>query len=226
MKKCPKCKRQLRENARFCPVCGTKIEKKTHTKPVLLIIAILLGVIVIGCVGGIFFARLSGERNSNAIKTLNDTDEAVIQNDLEVFSGGDISEITDRVFRQESENIVSAGSDKGVIADLFANADVQVASVTEETITYTIVSPDISDFFQAKAQELQTITTTEELRQALMDYAKTASAKEYTVTLPYTVSEEVGMEVTYDDPAFINAMTGGLLDAYAGLYNQYLEGEG
>ena len=226
MKKCPKCKRQLRKNAIFCPACGTQIEKKSHAKSFLLFIVILLGVIMIGCVGGIFFARLSGGRNSNAIKTLNDTDEAVIQNDLEVFSGGDISEITDRVFRQESENIVSAGSDKGIIADLFANADVQVASVTEETITYTIVSPDISDFFQMNLTDLQTITTTEELRQVIINYAKTAPQKEYTVILPHTISAETGIEVEYDNPEFINAMTGGLIDAYTSLYYQYLEEEG
>ena len=46
--------------------------------------------------------------------------------------------------------------------------------------------------------------------------------KAYTVTLSYEV-ENGDIDVAYDDAEFINAMTGGLLDAYAALYEQYLE---
>lgn len=223
--KCPKCKKQLRKNATFCPACGAKITQKRKLKSILLIIAMLLGIVAIGYGGGAVLARLFGSGKNDAIKGLDDNSIAVIQNDLEVFSDGDISEITERVFGEASDNTSSGDSDNGIIAILFTNADVQVSSVEKDTITYTIVSPDISNFFHVKLNELQTITTIEELQQAIIDYAKTAPQKEYTVTLPYTISEESGIEVAYSNPDFINAMTGGLIDAYADLYNQYLEGE-
>lgn len=223
--KCPKCKKQLRNNARFCPACGAVLKKKRKIKSILLVIIILLSITSIGYGGGVVIARLLGGEKNNAIKGLDDSSIAVIQEDLEVFSDGDISEITERVFGAASDNTSSGDSDNGIIAILFTNADVQVSSIEKDTITYTIVSPDISDFFQVKLAELQTITTTEELRQAIINYAKTAPQKEYTVTLPYTISDESGIDVAYNDPDFINAMTGGLIDAYADLYNQYLEGE-
>ena len=92
-------------------------------------------------------------------------------------------------------------------------------------MTYSIVSPDISDFFTVCAEELDTVTTSEELGQAIMSYAETAPRKEYTVSVPYTISD-TGIDVAYDTPEFINAMTGGLLEAYSALYDQYLSEEG
>lgn len=180
-----------------------------------LILVVVLLLSMPGCSAG----------KGNALTVLDKDHAAVVENDLEVFSKGNISEITQSVFGTTSDTAPSDDSGNGIISDLFANADTQVSSVDESTITYTIVSPDISDFFSTKAKELQEITTTEELRQALIDYAKTAPEKEYTVTLNYSISE-AGIEVAYDDPEFINAMTGGLIDAYADLYDQYLEREG
>lgn len=224
MKKCPDCKKQLPKNARLCPACGAKFEKRSRVKSSLLIIAIFLGITAIGCAGGILLARLPSGGNGNGLKNLNDKAEAVIQNDLKIFSNGNISEITERVFGEEVEKTLANDSENGIIAELFANAEVSVCSVEESAITYTIIAPDISDFFRANVDELQTITTTGELRQALIKYSTTVAKKEYTVTLPYAISARAEIEISYDDPEFINAMTGGLLDAYADLYNQYLEG--
>lgn len=159
-----------------------------------------------------------------ALKTL-DKDQAVaVQHDLEVFSDGNISEITERVFGMGSDEVSADNSSNGIIADLFANAEVRITSADESTISYTIVSPDISDFFTACADQLDSITTSEEMGQAILEYAKTAPMKEYTVTIPYSVVED-GIDVSYNDPDFINAMTGGLLEAYFALYDQYLTEE-
>ena len=142
---------------------------------------------------------------------------ATVRNDLKVFSKGDISGITERVFG----SVPNETSEEGIIVDLFANAEVQITSADESTITYTIVSPDISNFFTAYADQLDSITTSEELSQAILEYAKTAPTKEHIVTIPCSV-EENDIDVAYDDPNFINAMTGGLLDAYSALYDMYL----
>lgn len=162
---------------------------------------------------------------SKTMKNLDAEHVAVIENDLDVFSSGDISAITENVFEISPNEVTTDGAENGIIADLFANADVQVSSADETTITYTIVSPDISDFFSVMADDLQAITTTEELRDALIEYAQTAPEREFTVILDYSTSD-TGIKIEYDNPEFINAMTGGLLDAYADLYNYYLEEEG
>lgn len=158
---------------------------------------------------------------NNAVTALDKGHSVVVQNDLEVFSGGDISKITERIFDVSPDEISADASNNGIIADLFANAQVQITSADNTTISYTIVSPDISDFFTAYADQLDSITTSEELGQAILEYAKAAPTKEYTVTVPYFVEED-DIDVAYDDPDFINAMTGGLLDAYTALYDLYL----
>lgn len=160
-----------------------------------------------------------------ALKALDKDQVVAVQHDLEVFSDGNVSEITERIFGTESDEMSTNNSSNGIIADLFANAEVQITSTDESTISYTIVSPDISDFFTAYADQLDSITTSEELGHTILEYAKTAPAKQYTVTIPYSVAED-GINVSYNDPDFINAMTGGLLEAYSVLYDQYLTEQG
>lgn len=176
----------------------------------VLIIALIL----------LFISGCTTEKD-NALKVLDKEHAETVQNDLEMFSDGNISGITERVFGVASDEISADDSNNGIIADLFANAEVQIASADESSISYTIVSPDISDFFTVYADQLDSITTSEELGEAILEYAKTAPTKEYTVTVPYSVEED-DIDVAYDDPDFINAMTGGLLDAYTALYDLYL----
>lgn len=59
--KCPRCKKQLRKGAKFCPACGAKIEKR-RVRPSLIvwILIMLLSLIVIGWSGGILFAKHFG----------------------------------------------------------------------------------------------------------------------------------------------------------------------
>lgn len=60
--KCPRCKKQLRKGAKFCPACGTKIEKKRGIRftSILLVIVLLLSIVAIGWSGGILFAKHFG----------------------------------------------------------------------------------------------------------------------------------------------------------------------
>ena len=174
---------------------------------VCILLAMLLLISVAAC----------GTDMDEVAKTIGKNNAVSVRNDLEVFSKSDISGITDRIFG----TVPNETSEEGIIADLFANAEAQIISADESTITYTIVSPDISNFFTEYANQLDSITTSEELGQAILEYAKTAPTKEYTVTVPYSVEED-DIVVAYNDPDFINAMTGGLLDAYSALYDLYL----
>lgn len=65
--KCPKCKKQLRKNAKYCPACGAKIEKKRGVRvvSVLLVITLLLGVAAIGLGGGVLFAKYLGDDHTH-----------------------------------------------------------------------------------------------------------------------------------------------------------------
>ena len=182
-------------------------------------ILVLLSVILV-----LSLAACSG-KNSGPLKTLDDEHAEKVTNDLEVFESGNISDISERIFDVPADAYTDGTSSDGIIADLFGKAKAKVSAVDETTVTYTIVSPDISDFFTACADELDAITTSEELGQAILAYAETAPQKEYTVSVSYTITEE-GIDVAYDNPDFINAMTGGLLDAYSTLYNQYLVEQG
>lgn len=74
--KCPKCKKQLRKNARFCPACGERIKRKQRM-PKLLIIAILLVIVALGWGLGIWVAKHFG-RNNRALFSGMDT--VIIQN--------------------------------------------------------------------------------------------------------------------------------------------------
>lgn len=225
MKKCPKCGSRIREGSAFCVNCGANITKgryihKSRSKKrnsFLLVIGVLVIVIVVVVCCGSFMVR----EKATALDALEDSHAAVVQDDLSVFSDGNISEITERVFGTASDANFLDASDSGIIADLFTNAEVQIVSTDDSNINYTIISPDISDFFIVCADQINNITTSEELGQAILEYAKTASTKEYTVSVPYSVSGEL-INVAYDNPDFINAMTGGLLDAYMVLYEQYL----
>ena len=158
----------------------------------------------------------------SVLKQLNKNHATTVRKDIEIFSSGNIAEITECIFGIRSEEASADHSDNGIIADLFANAEVQITSADESTISYTIVSPDISDFFTVCVDQLDSITTSEELGQAILEYAKTAPTKEYNVTISYSVNGD-DIDVNYDNSDFINAMTGGLLEAYADLYSQHLD---
>lgn len=65
--KCPRCKKQLRKGAKFCPACGTRIEKKRGIRftSILLVIALLLGIVAVGWGSGILIAKYFGGNFKN-----------------------------------------------------------------------------------------------------------------------------------------------------------------
>lgn len=161
-------------------------------------------------------------KKSGPMEALDNKHARSVTNDVKIFESGNISDITVCIF---GENANVGDSTEGIIADLFSNADVEISDSDDASITYIITAPDISDFFTACADDLDAITTSEELAQAIQAYAEIAPQKEYIVSVPYTISDK-DIDVSYDTPEFINAMTGGLLDAYFAVYDQYLSGEG
>lgn len=193
--------------------------KKTKHKVIISQVLICLGILLIG------FSVTGCSRKANtAMGSLDKQSVQTVKEELSVFESGDISMITESVFGRVTDSTTSSDGTEGIIADLFSNAEVEVTAVEDSRITYTIISPDISDFFQVYADKLSSIGTSEELGQLLLEYAHKAPQKEQEVSLVYTITEE-GIDVSYDNPEFINAMTGGLLEAYYDIYTQYLTEE-
>lgn len=63
----------------------------------------------------------------------------------------------------------------------------------------------------------------DELLDYIKSYVPNAETKETTVSLEYILVDDEPI-VNYQDEEFINAVTGGLLDAYKILYSEMLEG--
>lgn len=176
---------------------------------------------LLGIISILLFVTGCSLKTDNELKPLDKQNAQKVKEDLAVFASGDIFAITESVFGDSIRATTENDESDGIVADLFSNAEAQVTEVEDTTITYTIVAPDISDFFHVYADELATIDTSEELGQELLEYSQKAPEKVYTVTLEYVITGE-GMEISYNNPEFINAMTGGLLEAYYDAYTQYL----
>lgn len=105
--KCPKCKKQLRKGAKFCPACGARIEKKRGIRftSILLVIVLLLSIVAIGWSGGILFAKHFGGKLRNLFSgkenvEIHNVEEAIAHaRDLGEVYGYEnaLSELTEKV---------------------------------------------------------------------------------------------------------------------------------
>ncbi len=119
-------------------------------------------------------------------------------------------------------------SQEGILENIFEYVTVEVEEITRSTITYEIKAPDMKDVFVECGANMTEISE-EVLLQHIRSYAKQAEKKVTTVTLAYLFVDD-DLVVDYQNEAFINAVTGGLLDAYKALYeemmNEYMKGIG
>ena len=85
---------------------------------------------------------------------------------------------------------------------------------------YEINAPDMKNVFVDLDTNTANISE-DELLQHIKDYAKKAKTTATTVSLEYIVVDDEVI-VDYQNEAFLNAMTGGLLDAYKSLYEEMM----
>lgn len=147
------------------------------------------------------------------------------------FSDGDMGEINESVFGSEARAIDEAlldewdeesRSQEGVLASVFELASVKVGSVGDDTVEFEVAAPDMSKVFDGLDAESSADMAEEELLEYIRDYARNADAREAKVTLEYSIVDGEPA-VNYQDERFVNAVTGGLLDAYKALYAQMLD---
>lgn len=143
-----------------------------------------------------------------------------VTEDIQVFTGGSMEDINTLLFGD-----LETQTGKGFLAELFAMSEVTVKKVEKDSVILEITAPDMSDFFTANADTLASITTSEEMKAAVLAHAAAAQTVTTQVSLPYTLDGET-LIIDYTDAAFIDAMTGGLASAYAAVYIGMIEAMG
>ena len=122
-----------------------------------------------------------------------------------IFRASEVYEETGLVEMQGSNMI----SEKGMLSIIFSHSMVLVEKVTEDSIKLKISAPDMSDLFFYLRKASFGIALTDYVNA----YVNEAEMKESIVFVSYTVEGEEAV-IDYCSEEFINAVTGGLLDAY------------
>lgn len=160
----------------------------------------------------------------------NETVETEAQVIVDAFQDGDMETINKTIFGINEIEIdeglseiwsEDAPSQDGVLAYIFDLVSVRVKKATDSTIEYEIEAPDMSKVFVDMDTDATNISQ-DELLQYIKNYAQNAETKDITVSLEYVLVDDEPI-VNYQDEEFINAVTGGLLDAYKALYSEMLE---
>lgn len=115
----------------------------------------------------------------------------------------------------------STQSKEGILTNIFGLVTVKVKKITDSTIEYEIEAPDMTNVLVDIDTNIENLRE-EELLEYIKDYAKNAEIKTTTVSLEYVFADDEFF-VNYQNEEFINAVTGGLLDAYKLLYSEVME---
>ncbi len=145
---------------------------------------------------------------------------------VDAFEQGDMKTINSIVFGANSLPVDEEAAEEestGLLSHIFEAAEIKVkyTDVVNKQIVYEITAPDLSDIFDSIPED-QAAMTEEEFERYVLEYIETADFVTTTVRLPYT--DDGGMlEANYENPEFINAVTGGFLDAYKDVYQKAIE---
>lgn len=151
----------------------------------------------------------------------------------EAFADGDMAAINMLIFGIDELEVDGELSDlwgetvpshEGMLEHIFRRVSIKVKKATDSTIVYEIKAPDMRNVFtDIDAEDI----SEDELLEHIKSYAKNAETTSATVSLAYIIVDDAPV-VNYRNEAFINAVTGGLLDAYKSLYEEmmadYMEG--
>ena len=148
----------------------------------------------------------------------------------DAFTNGDMATINKIIFatnKLEVDKELSdiwgedAQSQDGVLTYIFDLVTVEVKEITDSTIEYEIEVPDMSNVFVDIDTNAVNMSQ-DELLQYIKNYAQNAETKDTTVALEYILVDDEPI-VNYQNEEFVNAVTGGLLDAYKTLYSEMLK---
>lgn len=147
----------------------------------------------------------------------------------EIFTSGDIEEINSLVFGDvylstdsRLEGVFEDDpAQNGLLTELFSRSTIDVKKVKKDTIQFTVSAPDMTAVFENLPDDAVRFTEND-LYEYIIKYASSAEMIEFSVEVQFS-SENGEIMIKYRDEAFINALTGGLLDAYKNLYTEVLD---
>ncbi len=182
-----------------------------------LLLIVLVFTLVVGLVG-------CGKKNmvkdtAQVLVDAFDTDDMATINKT-IFGSNEVT-MDEEVLEIWGEPDTSDTSQEGVLEQIFQYVTVKATKTTESTITYEIEAPDMKNVFVNLSMNMADISE-DELLQYIKEYAKNAEKKVVTVSLKCTFVDNE-LIVDYRNETFINAVTGGLLDAYKALYEKMLD---
>lgn len=162
------------------------------------------------------------EKNKEEVKD-------VAQKDADIFMSGDMEKINSLIFdydEWEADEEVKAflgeeteTHESGVVARILSESTIKVEKVTDLDITYSIEAPDLSGIFW----DIENIgeISEEEFKSYLDNYIEQVQMKKSMVSVSY--KKEDGKVVgDFKNEKFVNAITGGLLEAYQTFYQNML----
>lgn len=235
---CGKCGTKLNTKTGLCPKCKKENRMKRPSPFKILIVVFLLFIILGGTIGGLVYynvvdipvvsdiletlgipRREVSKDSDNAISSLTSGNiekvNAVIFKEYDAITCSDYAEL----FETEKKEISSEG---GVLARLFSMAEIKMLDYDSETITYEIAAPDMTTFFSQYSNQTDIIVDEKAMGELLIAYAEEAERKsvEVSVSYLYVGDEFIGNYQSYE---FINAISGGLVDAYNTLYSELID---
>ncbi|MEY8387417.1 hypothetical protein AALC17_09000 [Oscillospiraceae bacterium 38-13] len=153
-----------------------------------------------------------------------------VQTLADAFHDGDIKTINRFIFGANELAIDEELSDMwgntsesqgGILEHVFVQVTLRVKNISADTVEFEVEAPDMSNVFTSLKADSDSITE-DKLLQYIIDYAENAEKKTTMVSLKYIFIDEEAV-VEYQDETFVNAVTGGLLDAYKSLYTEMIE---
>ena len=181
-----------------------------NLKLLVILLMVLLSIIVSGC------------GNSTAKSGAQEIVTAFEQADVETVNQI-VFGINDLVLDDEVSDIfVATNTENGILTELIKLDTITAKKITNNEIIYEIEAPDLSNLFSdIPADEVDNMTE-EDLKQYISNYVKNVDTITHTVSVPY-ILEEGEFVANYKSTEFINAISGGVLDAYKELYQEMLE---
>lgn len=233
---CGKCGAKLNKKNGLCPKCNSKKKKISLLK--IMVTILCLFIVLTGVTGILVYYNIVDIPIASSIldsfgisrnEVEKDSDQAI--NSL---TSGDIKAVNAVIFKEynaitysdyaelfETENKEQT-SENGVLARLFSMSKIRLIDYDESSITYQIEAPNMTDFFSKYKDKAESIVDEEMLAELIIEYAEETEHKSTEVTVSYAYIEDEFI-ADYQSYDFINAISGGLLDAYTTLYSEMID---
>lgn len=182
-------------------------------KGIVLLIICAFSIVFTGC----------GNENENV--------KNIAQKNADSFSNGNMDEINELMFGTNELNIDTEieeledsenGYQEGILRKIFSHSTVVVKKVEKDTVEFVINAPNMENVFEKLPDNSENFKE-DDLLEYIDNFVDDVEMKEFMISVPYVVDEE-NIVINYRDENFINAITGGLLDAYRELYVSTLDG--